>query len=134
MSQFWVANSRHTREQCLKHLEKVFEDNPYVEVTYKIGNTRTNLQNNALHTYCNKVAIELNERGITFTDFFNPGFEVPWSKEIVKEQIWKPVQKAMTGEESTTKPKTNEYPKIYDHINLKLAEYGIHVPWPVRSK
>jgi tRNA U54 and U55 pseudouridine synthase Pus10 len=112
----------------------VFEDNPYVEVTYKIGNTRTNLQNNALHTYCNKVAIELNERGITFTDFFNPGFEVPWSKEIVKEQVWKPVQKAMTGEESTTKPKTNEYPKIYDQINLKLAEYGIHVPWPVRSK
>lgn len=134
MSQFWIANSNQTRRACLEHLEEVFRANPYVEVSYKIFSTRTDLQNNALHAFCYLLAEELNERGITFHQFFKEGFEVPWTKLIVKDNVWRPVQEALTGEQSTTKPKPTDYPKIYDALNMKLSNYGIYVPWPVRSK
>jgi len=134
MSQFWIANSSETKRNCLEHLEQVFKDNPYVEVSYKIGNTRTNLQNNALHAWCQLLADTLNESGITFEQFFKEGYELPWTKDVVKDHIWRPVQEFITGEKSTAKVKPGDYPKIYEPINMKLSNYGIHVPWPVRSK
>lgn len=99
----------------------------------KYSGLRSEMQNNSLHLYCRMVSDELNGRGITFTQFFNPGFEVPWSEWIVKDNVWRPVQKALTGNEKTSKAKTPDYSKVYDVVNNKLADIGFHVPWPSRE-
>jgi hypothetical protein len=104
-----------------------------LRIDVKTGKQRTNIQNACLHLYCTHVSEALNDAGISFTQFFKNGYEVPWSMEIVKDQMWRPIQKAITDKESTTEPLTNQYPKIYDYLNLKLGEHGIHVPWPSKE-
>lgn len=59
--------------------------------------------------------------------------ETPWTKGLVKELIWRPVQKAMTGEESTTQMNTVDPSEIHAVVNEhigKLTEGNINVPWP----
>lgn len=98
------------------------------------ANKRTDAQNRALHKYCEDVANALNEAGIDFTVFFKPGYEVPWSKYIVKDNVWRPVQEAMFGVESTKDMDKGDVDKIYEVINRKLANYGVFVPFPTRGE
>jgi len=59
------------------------------------------------------------------------GIALEWTGEDVKERLWKPVQKALTGEEKTSKAITLDYPAVYEVLNRKIAsETGVHVPWP----
>jgi len=93
---------------------------------------RTPAQNNALHLYCQLVAEALNDAGydmkLTFEQIHA---EIPWTKESVKEVIWKPIQKAMTTKVSTTELNTIEPSKVYEAINRILGErFGVHVTWP----
>lgn len=118
----------------IEYLRKEFDEHRYLRVDVKTGKQRTNTQNAALHVYCEMIAEELRERGIGFEKFFKVGFEVPWTMEIVKDNIWRPVQIAICGEESTTKPLTSDYGKIYDPIHLKLLDWGIDIPWPSKDK
>jgi hypothetical protein len=125
-----IINCEKALYDHIDYLRKQFDKHKYLRVDVKSGKQRTNLQNASLHLYCQQVADTLNDNGITFTAFFRAGFEVPWTMEIVKENIWRPVQLAVCGKESTTKPYTGEYQQIFEPINLKLANWGIHVPWP----
>lgn len=92
--------------------------------------TRTSLQNRAMHLYFQFIADELNE----FTSFTYKGlikdFEIPYTMEIVKQFIWKPIQIAMFGKTSTTKITTQEINKIIDVINKYFAEKGISIIFP----
>jgi hypothetical protein len=38
------------------------------------------------------------------------------------------------GFEETSKCKTTDYNEVYEPLNKKLSEFGIHVPWPQRNK
>ena len=66
--------------------------------------------------------------------FFKQGIDVKWTMDIVKDEVWRPVQKVYFNEESTTKPLRGQYQDIFEPINLKLSEFGIHVPWPVKRE
>ena len=123
-------NSQKALYDHIEYLRKEFDEHKYLRVDVKTGKQRTGTQNAALNLWCKWVADTLREKGLTFKVFFKEGFEVSWSKEIVKDEIWRPVQMAICKQQSTTKPLTTDYPKIYDSINLKLSEHGIHVPWP----
>lgn len=120
------------KEQAKAHYEFLLarlEEGKETSVEIHRGN-RTDKQNSALHLYLSQVAKELNDKGITFEMFFNEGYRVEWTMEICKNELWRPIQKAITGKQSTTKPSTAQYPEIYDYLNRKLAEHSIHVPWP----
>lgn len=125
-----AINSKEALEMHIKELRYQFDTNKYLRVDVKTGKQRTNTQNAALHKYLSLVAEALNECGITFRDFFKDGVEVPWTMEIVKDNVWRPVQEAVTGKESTAKCLTGEYSKIYEYVNLKLSERGVFVAWP----
>lgn len=60
--------------------------------------------------------------------------EMPWTKELVKEHIWRPVQRAMTDKESTTEINTVDPSEIWEVINRHLTEFTkgrVMVPlWP----
>lgn len=128
-----IINSKKSLEDYKLLLDEQFEEHRYLRVTVKNGKQRTLTQNAALHKYCKMVADELNEQGQDFRIFIKAGYPVKFSQELVKEYVWRPVQKALTGNESTIDPKTHEYGEIYDCVNLKLGEHGIHIPWPSKE-
>lgn len=129
-----VINSRQSLDAFKEHLEAQFEKHGYLRVDLKTGKQRTDKQRKALELYCKFIAEKLNEEGVTFQMFFKPGIEVPWTQQIVKDNVWRPVQQAMTGDKSTTKPHTDQYPKIYEVVNRKLTEFGFYIPWPCKEQ
>ena len=80
------------------------------------------------------MAEKLNEAGYDFKKFLEVSgykLEVPFTQPLFRDQIWRPVQIAMTGEESTTKPSTVEYTEIHRVVDCRMAEYtGVSHPFP----
>lgn len=94
---------------------------------------RTLTQNRCLHLYCELLADALNDAGYDMLKVLKPGAEIPWTKNSVKEHLWKPIQQAMTAKASTTEPTTVEYQDVYRALDRHLSEkLGISVPWPTR--
>lgn len=95
---------------------------------------RTYTQNRALHKYFELLADELNGAGYSVQLFLKQAIDLDWSKNSVKELIWRPVQKAMIKKGSTTDlDKVSDIDLIYEHLNRHLGqEFGLHVPWPHR--
>ena len=94
--------------------------------------TRTNSQNAAMHVYFTETAKALNEAGYGVKKFFTEvkKVEIDWSEGQVKENIWKPIQAAMTEKYSTTELDTKEVDVVYEQVNRVLSEIGIFVPFP----
>lgn len=108
------------------------------EVFINIGKNRrktprTTPQNSSIHLYCDMVAQELNNAGLDMQIALKLGVNVPWTMETVKAIIWKPIQQAQLGKESTTQLETTEVSKVYETINRFLGERGVHVPFPSRN-
>mgnify|MGYP003406681413 CR=1 FL=1 len=92
---------------------------------------RTPLQNKSLHLFCQQLADALNGAGYDMKKTLKPGVDIPWTKESIKEHIWRPVQEAMTGKRSTTEMNTVDPSEVYEVINRHMGEkFGVHVEWP----
>ena len=90
---------------------------------------RSLTQNRALHLWFTFVANALNESGYVIQDLVK--VERSWTMESFKELIYKHYLLKKYGKKSTTKMTKEEMDKIFDDINLWLAEkYQIHVPFP----
>jgi len=84
---------------------------------------RTNPQNNALHLWFQQLSDELNEQGCFANKIIRGNVEMYWTPVLVKEILWKGIQKTMFGKDSTRKLlKAEEIDKIYDVINKVIAE------------
>jgi len=93
--------------------------------------TRTALQNRSIHMYFKLLAYELNEAGFDVMKTMSHDIEIPWNEHLVKELIWRKVQKVMTDKRSTTRLDTSEISQIYEVINKHIAQTtGVHVPFP----
>lgn len=93
---------------------------------------RTAKQNNALHVYFQWVADALNETGTTWQKVLSSEFDLKFTSHNIKEGMWKPLQKIALGKDSTKSLTKNskEIDDIYDSMNQRLSEMGIHVPFP----
>lgn len=92
---------------------------------------RTHQQNRALHLYFTMLADELNNAGLDQRKVLKPSIAIPWTKESVKKQLWRPIQKAMYSQASTTELDTAQPSKVYECLNRHLAEhFGLSVIWP----
>jgi len=127
-----ITNSQDL-DAYIKNIRIRFEKDKIIKVDAKSGKTRTLTQNASLHKFCSMLAQAMNEAGFDFRVFIKEGYPVPFTEELVKEYIWKPIQKAVTGHESTTKPEPKQYSEVYDALNVKLAEHGLYIPWPCRE-
>ena len=57
--------------------------------------------------------------------------DIPWNEKNVKEVLWRPVQDAMTGENSTQKLNKTELNEVYKVLNRHIAEStGVTIPFP----
>ena len=93
---------------------------------------RTPKQNNSLHKFCEQVADQLNDAGYEVNDKVVIQVGIPYSKDIVKEIIFKPVMWAMYPNiKSTADLSTVQIQQVYEVVNRALGERaGIYVPWP----
>lgn len=84
---------------------------------------RTKQQNRALHLNFELIAEALNDAGYDVSTVLEKKpMPVPWSKELVKEQLWKPAQEAYLGKESTTDLNTDEVDDVDKIVKRFLAE------------
>lgn len=130
---FRIITNEFQLDEAKKELDKFYSENGYVEVEARTAKTRTQKQNRALHVWCRHLAETLREKDIDTKTFFKSGFEVPFTPEIVKDNIWKPVQRAVTDKEKSSKLSRSEVSGIFDIINKLLSDKGIHVPWPEKK-
>ena len=60
-----------------------------------------------------------------------PEVEIPWTKNSVHDHLWIPIQKLMTGKDSTTEMTKVEPGDIYETLNRHIAsKFGVHIAWP----
>ena len=130
-----LINSEQSLEAAIVQLRMQFNEKKYVKAKLSYGRSRTLTQNRALHKFCQMLADKLNEAGLDQKKVLKPEVEIPWTQEAVKEHLWRPIQKAVTGLDSTTKPEASQYSDIYEVLNRHLTtKLGVHVPWPNKEE
>src|SRR5437868_4761546 len=84
---------------------------------------RTGQQNRGLHLGCERIADTLNSAGLDMRVILKPDINIPWTKDSVKEYLFKPVMKAMTTKTSTTElDKVGEIEAIWETMMRFLME------------
>lgn len=104
-----------------------------------VSGSRSLKQNAALHLWCTWVAEALNAAGYDYKRFLHAAdykLDTPWTCALVKDQLWRPVQEAMTQKESTTELNKVEPSDIQEVLMARLTDItGIaDVPWPRREE
>ncbi|MEO5366657.1 MAG: hypothetical protein H7831_09945 [Magnetococcus sp. WYHC-3] len=90
---------------------------------------RSQAQNNAIHLYCTMVAEAMADAGIDFREVVH--FPIVPTMELVKNHIWKVVQKRMFNKESTTELTKKEVSEVYDVVDDGLTKgVKIHIDFP----
>lgn len=92
---------------------------------------RTKQQNKALHVLFQLLADTLNDNGLDMKKTLKPEVDIPWTAIAAKEFLWRPIQRAQLGKQSTTELTTKEIDEVFETINRHLGEkFGVHVPFP----
>jgi len=128
--QFNLSSSESFIE-AFSYFNHLKEKGALIEIN-EVKQTRSNLQNRALHLYFTFCADALNDAGI---DFLYRGvngmnFEIAWNADIFKNFVWRPIQITLFEFESTTKLKTSEINQILDVLSRHFASLGLTVNFP----
>lgn len=92
---------------------------------------RTILQNASLHLYCTNLANALNDAGLDMKKTLKPEIEIPWTCQSVKDHLYKPILKSLTGKDSTIDMDTKDPSMVYEILTRFMGEkHGITVEWP----
>ncbi len=130
-----IINSAHSKELFIAQMSKLYDEHKYLRLTIKTGKQRSNLQNSSLHLYLSHLAEALNDAGYDMKRTLKVDVDIPWTESNAKEFLWRPIQKALTKKDSTTKPTTKEYVYIYEVLSRHLVDkFGVNVPWPSKEK
>lgn len=120
-------------ENCFKELAAYPDGQQFelVPVNVTPEKQRTTTQNKAKHKYFELLAVALNDAGLDMRKVLKEGVDIPWNKDAVKEHLWRPIQKVITGKASTTELTTAEPSEIYNVLSRHISyKFGINIPWP----
>jgi hypothetical protein len=132
---FWVVDDRRSLEAFIKMMTQMYEEKKYLTLKIKGGKTRTSAQNNALHVYCRLLGEKLNDSGYDMKRVIKQEVDIPWSPSLVKEYLWKPIQKIVANEDSTAKAGSDDYYKTYSVLSRHLSDkFGVFVEFPSKRK
>ena len=101
-----ISNSEQL-QIFIDNLKAEFESRKHLDITIELD-TRTKLQNNAMHRYFREVSKALTDAGFDANNFFKEGYSLPFTEHIVKDELWFPLMKAIANVESTTKLNTKQ--------------------------
>lgn len=129
MVKFDMSNQSDAKQAMLILTEAIAEGQ-IIDIVKK-SKYRTLTQNAALHLMFEQLAQELNSKGLDQRKVLSERIEIPWSKDSVKDFLWRPVQDSMFKTTSTTDLKSNEIDEVFKilqrHLNQKL-NIGIEFP------
>lgn len=94
---------------------------------------RTGQQNRGLHKGFELVAQSLNDAGLDMKTVLKPDIAIPWTKESVKNYLYRPIMHAMYGKGSTTELAKQEEPgAVWETMMRFLMEkhHIEYVPFP----
>ena len=115
---------------------------PILLSDYPVGGYRITIETvdppqfKALHVWCGLQAAAMNDCGFEqmhWLELTKKGLEFPWSKDSVKENMFKPILKALTDKDSTTAMRTVDPDLILRPLHKKLSMLENPVPcvdWP----
>ena len=135
MTEESIINSDKSLEEAIQLLKDSYAKHKYIRLSFKTGRQRSIRQNRALHLYLEVLASALNLAGYDMNKTLRHDAEIPWNGSLVKELLWRPIQKAITGKQSTTEPEKIQYTEIYEVLNRHTAsKLGVSVEWPTNSE
>ena len=115
----------------VEKVQEVFGPVTSVKVSTKEEEQRTILQNKALHKYFELLAEALNNAGWDMKKTLKEEVEIPWTKDMVKNHLWRPIQEIMFSKHSTTEMNTKDPSEIYVVLDRHLSsKTGVHVEFP----
>lgn len=123
---------KQSKTEAFKRLSEYSEKGEIIDLGI-VKKTRSSLQNRALHLYFKLVANALLEVGYDYHWTFPISGEIisiPYTGDLVKEWIWKPLQNTIFKLESTTKLTTQMINDILEVMSNWLADLGITVKFP----
>ena len=135
----FIANGFNEFQKVWGHLiayRNANQDISEWEITIKPreARQRTQPQNSAIHVFCRLLAKTLNNAGLDMRKVLKPEVEIPWTDVTAKENLWKPIQKAMYEIESTTDLDTEQVSKVYDTLNRHLSDkFGVSQAFPSKE-
>lgn len=89
----------------------------------------TSQQQKALHLWFRQVAEYLTDAGLDQRKVLKPTVSIPWTDKAFKENLVKPVMKAMFNYASTTELENKEVNQLTEFIAKHIAEtQGITLP------
>lgn len=92
---------------------------------------RTPVQNRALYKLFNNLSDQLNSLGLDMRVILKPTYQIWWTPESVKRDLWVPLQKVMLDKEHTSDLFTDEVSKVFEqlaHIIGETHKVEIHFP------
>ena len=134
-----TINPNQTNEQKHKLAYDVLDyalksETPVTLEATKGENSYTKKQRGALHVWCNMCSETLNDAGITckrLSVFGDNLIELPWTGNLFKEIVYKPVLEALTGKTSTEDQTTVNPSDVAMVIARQYGHNGlICPPWP----
>ena len=131
----WIVNSDEKLEFLISHIRAEYLKHHYLNVELSNGKQRTSRQNNALHVWLSMVAKSLNDQGRDMKKTLKADVEIPWTTQTAKDHLWRPVQIAVCGQESTVDAAKVDYAKVFEVLNRHFGEkFNLHIPWPVKHE
>lgn len=92
---------------------------------------RTSKQNRSIHKLFTILANDLNEKGLDARLILKPTYQIWWTDDMIKRDLWKPLQKVMLNKESTTELTTAEVSKVYEQLAKIIGEkHGVSIDFP----
>lgn len=93
---------------------------------------RTAQQNKALHLYFEQLAQTLNDAGLDMRLVLKENVQISWTKDNVKDYLWRPFQMALIRKHSTAKlDKKKEIDLVWENLNRHLVEkFGAVAEFP----
>jgi hypothetical protein len=130
----WIVDNKEKLKFFISFITKQFDGGKHIMYTIK-DTTRSDRQNNAMHLWFRKIAIELNDAGYCVRHPFSDNFEIPFTEVLVKETLYKPVVKAMYDKNTTTKLTPSELSDAAEALIRWLSENkDVYVPFPQQLK
>lgn len=114
----------------LENLDDFIGKNVEIKIEV-VKNRRTSQQNAALHLWFTQLSETLNNDGYDMRKLIRQEIDIMWTPYNVKEYLFRPIIKSLTGKKSTSQLTGEDINKIYDIINKTIGERtGIFIPFP----
>lgn len=134
-----TINSLPALAKALTMLDEEWHKDHFLEIKIvRLAKQRTDQQRKSIEVYCRELATALNDSGLdqrAVLAEMREGVEIPWGQESVKDTLWRRIQVAIIGKESTTKLSTDEVSRVYDVLNRWTGQtFGVSVPFPEKKE